>query len=347
MDSHSGLRAGLLIAFRILDAPRGFDVVAVASCLVSALYRDFWQGTFGMFGLVLGDSLVDSWLPAFLCMNPKVGWTFVRNLMVVLTSKETFLSVFQCIVQLPLGRPGDVVGTRRLSKDPEVVWEPGGPSDPEVVFRTRKSFGNPEVPSDPEVIFRTWRLFGNAEVPSDPETLRDVLVMGVKTQVPDFTAFHVRSSSQVLPVCQYSGTYIASPVLYSMESFNTGLRRPIPALSLIPIFSLPGVMDRSTVRSRSRNFFMREFEDWGPTRENLKTWAWAMLEPEGESFFHMIDRGLDKYSQVLDMFEGDLVGFEALDLVSRWTTRFALRSSNLCRSLPVMQVVTKMDLPSL
>ncbi|KAF3503437.1 hypothetical protein F2Q69_00043363 [Brassica cretica] len=38
------LRAGLLIAFSILDAPRGFDVVAVASCLVSGLYLDFWQG---------------------------------------------------------------------------------------------------------------------------------------------------------------------------------------------------------------------------------------------------------------------------------------------------------------
>ena len=39
-----------------------------------------------------------------------------------------------------------------------------------------------------------------------------------------------------------------------------------------------------------------------------------MLEPGGESFFQMVDRGLDKYSQVLDLFEGDLVGFGTLIL---------------------------------
>ena len=41
MDFHSGLCAGLLIVFSILDAPLGFDVVAAASCLVSGLYLDF------------------------------------------------------------------------------------------------------------------------------------------------------------------------------------------------------------------------------------------------------------------------------------------------------------------
>ncbi|KAL0846964.1 hypothetical protein Bca101_020210 [Brassica carinata] len=40
-DPHC-LRAGPLIAFTILDASRGFDVVA--SCLVLGLYLDLWQG---------------------------------------------------------------------------------------------------------------------------------------------------------------------------------------------------------------------------------------------------------------------------------------------------------------
>ncbi|KAF2534008.1 hypothetical protein F2Q70_00029763 [Brassica cretica] len=125
--------ACLLIAFKILDAPRGFDVVAVASCLVSALYRDFWQGTFGMFDLVLGDNLVDSW-------NPKVGWTFVRNLMVVLTSKGTF-SVFH---YQNLGASSNASSTCRW-EDLEMLLGPGGhfwcleaALDPEVVFRTCK-----------------------------------------------------------------------------------------------------------------------------------------------------------------------------------------------------------------
>ena len=39
-----------------------------------------------------------------------------------------------------------------------------------------------------------------------------------------------------------------------------------------------------------------------------------MLGPGGESFFQMMDRCLDKYSQVLDLFDGDLVGFGALFL---------------------------------
>ncbi|KAH0928975.1 hypothetical protein HID58_014702, partial [Brassica napus] len=37
-------------------------------------------------------------------------------------------------------------------------------------------------------------------------------------------------------------------------------------------------------------------------------------EPGGESFFQMVDRGLDEYFQVLDLFEGDLVGFGTLIL---------------------------------
>ena len=39
-----------------------------------------------------------------------------------------------------------------------------------------------------------------------------------------------------------------------------------------------------------------------------------MLEPGGESFFQMVDRGLDEYFHVLDLFEGDLVGFGTLIL---------------------------------
>ncbi|KAH0903147.1 LOW QUALITY PROTEIN: hypothetical protein HID58_042650, partial [Brassica napus] len=42
--------------------------------------------------------------------------------------------------------------------------------------------------------------------------------------------------------------------------------------------------------------------------------AWTMLEPGGELFFQMVDRGLDEYFQVLDPFEGDLVGFGTLIL---------------------------------
>ena len=39
-----------------------------------------------------------------------------------------------------------------------------------------------------------------------------------------------------------------------------------------------------------------------------------MLEPGGELFFQMVDRGLVEYFQVLDLFECDLVGFETLIL---------------------------------
>lgn len=39
-----------------------------------------------------------------------------------------------------------------------------------------------------------------------------------------------------------------------------------------------------------------------------------MFEPGGESFFQTIDKGLDKFSQVLDLFESDLAGFETLNL---------------------------------
>ncbi|KAF3560218.1 hypothetical protein F2Q69_00012555 [Brassica cretica] len=42
--------------------------------------------------------------------------------------------------------------------------------------------------------------------------------------------------------------------------------------------------------------------------------AWTMLEPGGESFCQMEARGLDEYFQVLDLFEGDLVGFGTLIL---------------------------------
>ncbi|WZZ08353.1 hypothetical protein YC2023_094274 [Brassica napus] len=49
------------------------------------------------------------------------------------------------------------------------------------------------------------------------------------------------------------------------------LIRPIPALSLIPIVCVC---------------------------------AWPVLEPGRESFFQMVDRGLDEYFQVLDLFEG-------------------------------------------
>ncbi|KAF3590486.1 hypothetical protein DY000_02021832 [Brassica cretica] len=201
MDSHSGLRAGLLIAFRIPDAPRGFDVVAVASCLVSALYRDFWQGTFGMFVLVACIFVQEpkGWMD-FCQGTRRLGGLSSRNLMVVLTSKGTFSYIFltrrassnalsSCCwedLEMLLG-DGGVVGTRRTRRsfgnpevpsDPEVVFRTRRsfgntvvPSDHEVVFRTRRSFGNPEVPSDPEVVFRTRKSFGNAEVPSNPEVV--------------------------------------------------------------------------------------------------------------------------------------------------------------------------------
>ena len=39
-----------------------------------------------------------------------------------------------------------------------------------------------------------------------------------------------------------------------------------------------------------------------------------MLEPGGEWFFQMVDRGLDEYIQVMDLFEGDVVGFGTLIL---------------------------------
>ncbi|KAF2534010.1 hypothetical protein F2Q70_00029760 [Brassica cretica] len=357
MDSHSGLRAGLLIAFRILDAPRGFDVVALASCLVSGLYRDFWQGTFGMFGLVLGDNLVDSW-------NPKVGWTFVRNLMVVLTSKGTFSYIFLTRSRLrrerlPMHRPTAVGKTWRCCWDREVSLGPGGhfwcleaALDPEVVFRTCKINIEPKGPGGrlgTKRFLQTLRSYLGPGVREKPKflvlhgpysaSLDETTLVGIshstarKLVTIDARLYcfpRLVKQSGAPCISQYFGTYIASPVLYSLERFNTGtcayeFWEPRYALGYTWVL---GSFDNIL----SRNFFMREFEDWGPTRENLKTWvllgsrsnifldyllpigcplsfdfrgeAWAMLEPEGESFFHMIDRGLDKYSQVLDMFEG-------------------------------------------
>ncbi|WZY72307.1 hypothetical protein YC2023_004547 [Brassica napus] len=76
-----------------------------------------------------------------------------------------------------------------------------------------------------------------------------------------------------------------------------------------------GAPDRSRGRSRSRNFFMRVYGDqvWltgvipsqhaysGQDTASLfliSSYAWTVLEPGGETFFQMVDRGLDEYFQV-------------------------------------------------
>ncbi|KAG2288399.1 hypothetical protein Bca52824_048003 [Brassica carinata] len=46
----------------------------------------------------------------------------------------------------------------------------------------------------------------------------------------------------------------------------------------------------------------------------LMNFSEEIAEPRGESFFQMVDQGLDEYFQVLDLFEGDLVGFGTLIL---------------------------------
>ncbi|KAF3507023.1 hypothetical protein F2Q69_00005975 [Brassica cretica] len=116
--------------------------------------------------------------------------------------------------------PAVTFRTRRLSKDPEVIWEPRGPGGR---IRTRMSFGNPEVPSDPEdpetawgpegtilCLPRqdcSWYLFGFRILPLGSWPLSSSYVVfyfcgksltslegagvGVMTQVPAFAAFHV------------------------------------------------------------------------------------------------------------------------------------------------------------
>ncbi|KAF2577196.1 hypothetical protein F2Q68_00004634 [Brassica cretica] len=94
-------------------------------------------------------------------------------------------SVFQCVVQLPLGRLTDGTrcvrfnscimgsnGTVALFQDPEMLlgpegrfWSPEAALDPEVTFRTRR------FSKDPKVIWEPGEVVLNPEVSLDPEVV--------------------------------------------------------------------------------------------------------------------------------------------------------------------------------
>ncbi|WZZ50822.1 hypothetical protein YC2023_050929 [Brassica napus] len=182
---------------------------------------------------------------------------------------------------------------RRLSEDPEVDGEPGGPRGH---FGTRRSIGNPEVPLDPEVGFRTLRSFWDPEVDWEPrgeatigtcwdfafyrsetghyrvpvlhasfcrKPLSDfgVLVMDSETQVPGFFCFP-RLEKQEFMYCSLHVAVVLTSILR--------LIRPIPALSLIPIVIKQRSEPELRSRSQSSNFFMRVYGDQGLDR--VRTW---------------------------------------------------------------------------
>ncbi|KAF2554925.1 hypothetical protein F2Q68_00016173 [Brassica cretica] len=383
MDSHSGLRAGLLIAFKILDAPRGFDVVAVASCLVSALYRDFWQGTFGMFDLVLGDNLVDSW-------NPKVGWTFVRNLMVVLTSKGTFSYIFLTRnrlrrERLPMHRPPAVGKTWRCCWDPEVEQGPRGCLGTRRFFQTLRSYLGPGGRLGTRSFLQTLRSYLGPRVREKPEflvlqgpysasleetttgTSSDFAFYRSKAghyRVPMLNAASEEATIRLLEMCwlwrfntgtcayefwepRYALGY--TWVLGSFDNILSTLRKCLKSFSVYLVLWTEARFGAGVRTSSCGNLktgvLPGESEDLGLAWQQDREITYV-LWPIGVILSQQACREQDVVSP-MPLFPGDLEGFGALDLVSRWTTRFALGSSTLCRSLTVMQVVTKMDLLSL
>ncbi|KAF3597017.1 hypothetical protein DY000_02020548 [Brassica cretica] len=265
------------------------------------------------------------------------------------------------------------------------------PLDPEVVFRTLRSFWDPEVDWEPR------RSFGNTEVPSDPE----VVVGPGRYKEPgglpfpgeattgtcwDFAFYHSEAGHYRVLVLHAAFSRKPLSDLGVVLTSILRLIRPIPALSLIPIVIvapctnsefeyntlrfrkslesfylsfLPGVKDRS--RSQSRSFVVgvgvgtsscgcmetrvlpgnksiwltgvvpSQYSYSGQDAASLfliSSLAWTVLEPGGESFFQMVDRGLDEYFQVSlsDVgFDGDglddaSVSFDIRQLDTRWTT---------------------------
>ncbi|KAF3608681.1 hypothetical protein DY000_02049582 [Brassica cretica] len=225
MDFREGLHAGLLVAFSILDALSGVDVVAVASCLVSGLYLDFchnqcWDnlelcshGIRRILGMLSQNLKVER--------NPEAGWTVVKEsigcvnlqgdlLVYPFDSKSSSLGRPLLIPRWILGSNGTVI----LLQNPEMLlgpeghfWSPEAALDPKVAFRTRRLSKDPKVISgvrrshlepegtrrsfgnpevlDPEVVFRTRRSFRDPGVVWEPGGSRPEVVFRTRMSFRD------------------------------------------------------------------------------------------------------------------------------------------------------------------
>ncbi|KAL0713156.1 hypothetical protein Bca4012_020134 [Brassica carinata] len=211
-----------ILRWRIL-AGLGIKGTRRSSLLVSLMLLE--GGPSACVVLISRDNLVDSWRRSRILGYELGGWMHFRSrtqrdcmdLLVYLVDLKSplsgrlsliarlFVDFSQEIAGLSYGPgdpidpevslgPGDVVGTRRCSWDPEAVSEarrlpqirrsylgPEGHFEPGGCFWTRTSFENLEVPLDPEVVLNpevasvsggrlgTWRSYFGPEVVLNPE----------------------------------------------------------------------------------------------------------------------------------------------------------------------------------
>ncbi|WZZ70109.1 hypothetical protein YC2023_081479 [Brassica napus] len=249
------------------------------------------EGTFSMFVLVPGDNLVDSW---------SFGNTEVPS------------------------DPEVVVG-------PEGYKEPGGlPFPGEAITGTCWDFAFYHSEAGHYRVLVLHAAFSRK-----PLSDLGVLVMDSETQVPGFFSFPRLEKQEFMycslhvavvltsilrlikpiPALSLIPIVIVAPCTNSEFEYNTLRFRK--SLESFYLSFLPGVKDRS--RSQSRSFVVgvgvgtsscgfwltgvvpSQYSYSGQDAASLfliSSLAWTVLEPGGESFFQMVDRGLDEYFQV-------------------------------------------------
>ncbi|KAF3551720.1 hypothetical protein DY000_02006721 [Brassica cretica] len=159
-----------------------------------------------------------------------------RNLMVVWTFKGTFSYIFSTRSRLRRLDPGIernpemLLGfegrfwspeaaldpavtfrTRRLSKDPEVIWEPGGCFGPGGRLRTRRFLQTLRSYLGPRGRIRTRRSFKNPEVPSDLEDPEVILNPGYDKNLEVYLFQTLRSFQDPETAWGPEGTILCLP----------------------------------------------------------------------------------------------------------------------------------------
>ncbi|KAF3536204.1 hypothetical protein F2Q69_00023033 [Brassica cretica] len=141
--------------------------------------------------------------------------------------------------------PEILFGTRRLSKDPKVIWEPGVPSDPEVVFRTRRLLGTRRFHLDPEVVLNPG-LYKNLEVYlfqalrsfQDPKT--EWGPEGTVLCLPKQDYYRYLFGFRILPLgswprsSSYVVFYFCRKSLTGLEGAGVGVMTQVPGLRYFP-----------------------------------------------------------------------------------------------------------------
>ncbi|KAF3582526.1 hypothetical protein DY000_02030681 [Brassica cretica] len=284
-----------------------------------------------MFVLVPGDNLVDSCtaicpsevrgcdrrLYRLSSRNPEAGWTLVKEpvacmglspgtlrLLVIFSEDSRSLLGTRRFNGRILGSNGTVV----LLQNPKMLlgpegrfWIPEAALDSEIAFRTRRLSEDPEVDGEP------------GEVLSDPE----VAVGPGGYKEPGGLPFPDPEE-----ICSGPGDCMGTRKFLICQGYLICILRDPILPSLVRPLSVPVIcwathntinMKDSKVinRKRAKREHRGLISEFAFEREQQ---AWTMLEPGGESFFQMEDRGLDEYFQVLDLFEGDHVGFGTLIL---------------------------------